>query len=82
MPDEVIRLRGTPKPKVKMPITEIMARLGIGRMAVYKLLEAGIIPAIRLGRQWIVTRPAFDQWERTCGSIKPPALPLLANVVH
>jgi len=31
------------------------------------MLENGIIPAIRLGRRWIVTRHAFENWERTCG---------------
>jgi hypothetical protein len=31
------------------------------------MLEQGIIPAIRLGRRWIVTRHAFENWERTCG---------------
>jgi hypothetical protein len=39
----------------------------IGRLAVYALLEQGIIPGIRLGRRWIVTRHASEQWERTCG---------------
>ena len=32
-----------------------------------RMLEQGIIPAIRLGRRWIVTRHAFENWERTCG---------------
>ncbi|MGA2716332.1 MAG: helix-turn-helix domain-containing protein [Bryobacteraceae bacterium] len=41
--------------------------LSVGRLAVYTMLEQGIIPAIRLGRRWIVTRHAFENWERTCG---------------
>jgi hypothetical protein len=36
-------------------------------MAVYQLLESRTIPAIRLGRRWIVTRYAYEQWEKTCG---------------
>jgi hypothetical protein len=28
---------------------------------------AGNYPAIRLGRRWIVTRHAFETWERNCG---------------
>ena len=51
----------------RMPIPEIAERLSVGRIAVYTMLEQGIIPAIRLGRRWIVTRHAFENWERTCG---------------
>ena len=46
---------------------EIAKRLAIGRLAVYAMLEQGIIPGVRLGRRWIVTRHAFENWERTCG---------------
>ena len=51
----------------RMSILEIAKRLAVGRIAVYTMLEQGIIPAIRLGRRWIVTRHAFENWERTCG---------------
>lgn len=50
-----------------MSAVEIARRLNIGRLAVYAMLEQGIIPAIRLGRRWIITRYAYEQWERTCG---------------
>ena len=52
----------------RMSIPEIARRLAIGRVAVSAMLERGIIPAIRLGRRWIVTRQAFEIWERTCGT--------------
>jgi excisionase family DNA binding protein len=45
----------------------IAQRLDIGRMAVYAMLERGILPGIMLGRRWIITRHAYRQWERTCG---------------
>jgi len=48
-------------------VPEIAQRLDIGRMAVYAMLEQGVVPAIRLGRRWIITRHAYEQWERTCG---------------
>ena len=51
----------------RMSIPEIAARLSVGRVAVYTMLERGVIPAIRLGRRWIVTRHAFEDWERNCG---------------
>jgi excisionase family DNA binding protein len=51
----------------RLTIPEIASRLSVGRLAVYSMLEQGIIPGIRLGRRWIVTRYAYEQWERTCG---------------
>jgi excisionase family DNA binding protein len=41
--------------------------LAIGRLAVYSMLEQGVIPAIRLGRRWIITRHSFEAWERSAG---------------
>jgi excisionase family DNA binding protein len=52
----------------RIAVSEIAQRLGIGRLAVYTLLEQGIIPGIRLGRRWIVTLAAYERWERTCGT--------------
>ena len=47
----------------------IAGRLSIDRPAVSALiLEHAKIPAIRLGRSWIVTRYAYEDWERTCGT--------------
>jgi len=52
----------------RISIPEIAHRLNIGRTAVYALLEQRILPGIRLGRRWIVTRHAYEEWERTCGT--------------
>jgi excisionase family DNA binding protein len=54
-------------PPARMTVEEIARRLDIGRLAVYSMLEQGIIPGIRLGRRWIVTRHAFENWEHSCG---------------
>jgi excisionase family DNA binding protein len=51
----------------RMSVPEVARRLEIGRLAVYAILEQGILPRIRLGRRWIITRYAYAQWERTCG---------------
>jgi excisionase family DNA binding protein len=51
----------------RISVPEIARRLNIGRLTVYSMLEQGIMPGIRLGRRWIVTRHAYEQWERTCG---------------
>lgn len=56
----------------RITVEEIAGRLGIGRLAVYAMLEQNIIPGIRLGRRWIVTRQAYQHWERTCG-MRPAA---------
>src|SRR5262249_49769078 len=58
----------------RMSVSEIAQRLNIGRQGVYRMLEQRIIPGIRLGRRWLITRHAFGQWERTCG-IRTPASP-------
>jgi excisionase family DNA binding protein len=51
----------------RITVEEISARLNLGRLTVYTMLEQGIIPSIRLGRRWIITRHAYEQWEHTCG---------------
>ena len=50
-----------------MSVEEIAQRLAIGRLSVYSMLEQGIMPGIRLGRRWIITRHAYEQWESSCG---------------
>ena len=44
---------------------EIAARLNVGPRAVYVLLERGILPGIRLGTRWLITRHAYEQWRWT-----------------
>ncbi len=52
----------------RMTVEQIASRLDIGRLAVYAMLDQGILPGIRLGRRWIVTRHAYEHWEKTCGT--------------
>lgn len=54
-------------PSSRISVAEIAKRLNIGRVAVYAMLDRRIIPGLRLGRRWIVTRHAYLEWERTCG---------------
>lgn len=56
-----------PSRSARMTVPEIAARLNIGRMAVYGMLEQGVIPGIRIGRKWLVTRRAYETFERNCG---------------
>ena len=57
----------------RLTIPEIARRLTIGRLAVYAMLEKGLLPGLRVGRGWIVTRHAYESWERTCG-MKPSTI--------
>ena len=50
-----------------LSIPEIARRLNVGLLAVYTMLEHGLLPGFRVGRRWLVTRYAFEAWERTCG---------------
>jgi excisionase family DNA binding protein len=43
-------------------VSEVAARLGIGRCMAYELVRKGVIPAKRLGRRWIVPRARFNAW--------------------
>ncbi len=61
-------------------VPEVARRLGIGRRAVYIMLEQGILPGIRPGRRWIITRHAYQQWERSCGIRSDAGLPLEPEV--
>jgi excisionase family DNA binding protein len=64
-----------PRPQSgRISVPEIAKRLDIGRLAVYAMLKQRILPGIRLGRRWIITRHAYEEWERTCGM--RPALDL------
>jgi len=55
-------------PNARITVDEIARRLNIGRRAVYAMLERGILPGIRLGQRWLITRHAYLEWERRCGT--------------
>lgn len=58
----------------RVKVSEITRRLEIGRQKVYQMLEAGIIPSIRVGRSYIISRHAFEEWWRVCGTNRQAAL--------
>jgi excisionase family DNA binding protein len=70
----------TPAGSSRISVPEIAQRLDIGRLTVYSMLEQGIMPGIRLGRRWIITRHAYEQWERTCGMRASAGLPTQPEV--
>ena len=58
----------------RITVEEIAQRLSIGRQTVYAMLERGVLPGIRLGQRWLITRHAYEQWEQTCGMRSESAL--------
>ena len=52
----------------RMSVPEIAQRLKIGRLAVQPPCGAGHPSWHPAGRRWIVTRSAFEAWEKTCGT--------------
>ena len=65
----------TPESCGRISVPQITKRLKSGRLGVYAMLEQGIIPAVRLGRRWIITRRAYVAWKETCGVRTAAGLP-------
>ena len=52
----------------RITVKEICTRLHLSERTVYTLLESREIPCIRLGRTWLISRYAYEKWERTVGT--------------
>jgi excisionase family DNA binding protein len=66
--------------KARLTPREIAERLNIGTRAVYDMLEEGILPSIRVGHRWLITRHAYQQWERNCGLQRVPEVPVTTGL--
>jgi excisionase family DNA binding protein len=64
-----------PEVNARMTPRDVAERLHVGTRAVYTMLEQGIIPGIRIGQRWLITRHAYEEWERTCGLRVSPDVP-------
>jgi excisionase family DNA binding protein len=49
-------------------VDALAAELGVSRAKVYTALNNGTIPAIRMGKRFILPRAAIQEWLRTAGS--------------
>lgn len=58
----------------RIQVPEICERLALGKNAVYGLLEAKVIPAIRVGNRWVIARYAYEEWEKYFGQRNPSAV--------
>ena len=52
-------------------IPEIAERLDVCEETVYDLCKRHIIPSIRPGRRFIISRTAYEKWEASIGTDKP-----------
>jgi excisionase family DNA binding protein len=48
--------------KPTMSVNELADHLGISRQKAYDSLNSGAIPAIRLGKRFIISRIRIDDW--------------------
>jgi len=58
-------------PHTTITIPEIADRLDVCEETVYDLCRRHIIPSIRPGRRFIISRTAYEKWEATIGTDKP-----------
>ena len=65
----------TPKPEHEAFLTtdEVLAYLQVNLRTVYRLIDAGKLPAVRVGRQWRFRRADIDAWldERPVAAGRP-----------
>lgn len=58
-----------------MTTDEVLEYLQVNLRTVYRLIKAGRIPAVRVGRQWRFRKQDLDQWldgQRTTGTVHAP----------
>lgn len=48
--------------KVMLGITDVMARMGIGRDRAYEIIKRDEFHSIRVGRRYLVHEAVFDKW--------------------
>lgn len=54
-------------PHTTITIPEIAERLDVCEETVYDLCKRHVIPSIRPGRRFIISRTAYEKWEGTIG---------------
>lgn len=64
-------MAGEPEQHTTITIPEIADRLDVCEETVYDLCKRHVIPSIRPGRRFIISRNAYEKWEATIGTDKP-----------
>lgn len=53
--------------------TQVQGLLQVDRTTIYRMVESGRLPAIRVGKQWRFSRPEIERWLATAASPAQPA---------
>ena len=64
----------SPEPEAFLTTDEVLAYLQVNLRTVYRLIDAGKLPAVRVGRQWRFRRRDIDAWLDEQQQ-SPPAVP-------
>ena len=65
-----------PTDEVFLTTEEVLAYLQVNLRTVYRLIKAGKIPAVRVGRQWRFRKRDIDAWldgQHAAGGAQAPA---------
>ena len=71
--------------RTTITVPEISERLGICEETVYDMVRNHVIPNIRHGHRFIISRVAYERWEATIGEQAPSSTtqqkgPIDANI--
>lgn len=64
--------QGGPRGRVRyLTVVEVADLMRVSRMTVYRLVHAGELPAVRVGRSFRVPQDALDAYLRSSATIEP-----------
>ena len=64
--------------RTTITVPEISERIGICEETIYGMLRSRVIPNIRYGRRFIISRNAFERWEASIGEQVQPSISVAA----
>ena len=59
---EALDMRKQEQLPIVLTPAEVMDVLGVGKNTMYRLLNSGQLPAVRIGRSWRITQTALDEF--------------------
>ncbi|SFJ77832.1 helix-turn-helix domain-containing protein [Cellulomonas sp. KH9] len=66
--------QGGPSARVRyLTVVEVADLMRVSRMTVYRLVHAGELPAVRVGRSFRVPQDALDAYLRSSATVEPEA---------
>ena len=66
--------QGGPRGRVRfLTVNEVADLMRVSRMTVYRLVHAGELPAVRVGRSFRVPQDALDAYLRSSATVEPEA---------